>query len=336
MSGWRSGWCAASSHEKCLGGHTANPAGEHVECACGCHHEQAKGTTGIKQGLHFNLPNDDYHALTEWYSSTQIKLALPERYKEGGSQDALDFGTLVHSVVLEPDRAIEEYAPLDALKVGVRKDGSQAADVGAAMRTDAWKYARAEAETSGKTVIAQEWWDDARRMREAIEAHPAAHELLFEGEGSAEESAFVLDDGVPCKARFDRRIPGVIVDLKTTSAKPGADSLARTIVDYGYDLSAAHYLAVADVLDLDVQGFVWVFVDKSEHHRVSVVRADPWIERGRILREQGLRRLTDPAAAPYDGATGYLEVPVPGWARLTTEPPAGIPADFTWSINEYA
>lgn len=288
----------------------------------------------IKEGLHFDLPNDDYHALTDWYSSTQLKKALPERYKEGGSQEALDFGTFVHIVVLEPDN-LSNYVVLNAAAIaGDNPKTGRPYD--SPTMTARYKAAKAEAEQDGKAVISQEDWDTAHQMREAITRHDIARELLFEGEGAAEESAFITDaNGVRLKARFDRRIPGAVVDLKTTSAKPGADSLARTIADYGYDLSAAHYLAVTDLLDLDVQGFTWVFVDKSDQHRVSVVNAGEWIERGLALREQAIRRLTDPAEPPYDGATGYLNVPVPGWARLTT-PNAGIPADFTWSINDYA
>lgn len=295
---------------------------------------EAMKAGGIKPGLHFDLPNADYHDQTDWWSSTQLKKALPERYKEGGSQEALDFGTLVHSVVLEPDN-LGHYVVLDAAKIaGDNPKTGKPYD--APQMTARFKAAKAEAERGGQTVVAQADWDTAHRMRDAILKHDQASELLFGAEGMAEESAFVVDEnGVRHKARFDKRIPGAVIDLKTTAAKPGADSLARTIVDYGYDLSACHYVTVAGLLDLDVDGFTWVFVDKSDQHRVSVVNAGEWLERGRVLREQAIRRLTDPAELPYDGASGYLTVPIPGWARLTT-PEAGIPADFTWSPDDYS
>lgn len=304
--------------------------------------DEAKGlctpasASDIKPGLHFDLPNEDYHSLTGWWSSTQLKRALPERYKEGGSQEALDFGTLVHTVVLEPDN-LSGYVVLDAAAVA-GNNPKTGRPYDSPTMTAKWKAAVAEAEQDGLTVVSQADWETAHRMRDAILAHDQASGLLFgDSGGICEESAFVTDEqGIRHKARFDKRIPGGIIDLKTTASKPGADSLARTIVDYGYDLSAVHYLTVAELLELDVQGFTWVFVDKSDQHRVSVVAAGPdWIERGRTLREQALRRLTDPAEPPYEGASGYLEVPVPGWARLTTTS-AGIPADFTWSIYDNA
>lgn len=257
------------------------------------------------------LSNDQYHALTEWFSSTQLKAALPEHYKTGGSQEALDFGTLVHSVVLEPDN-LGHYVPADADKIGVKSDGTPAS---APTMTVAWKRFCAEAEQDGKTVVAQADWAKAHAMRDAIAAHRDASTLLL-GDGESEVSAFGIDEnGIRHKARFDRIIPGVIVDLKTTSSKPGADALTRTVLDYGYDVSASHYLAVADLLGLDVQGFGFVFVSKDERPRVTVCDLDAaFLDRGRRLRALAIERLTNPAADPYEGARGFLTLTAPEWS----------------------
>jgi hypothetical protein len=265
-------------------------------------------------GILPDLPNADYHALTDWYSSSQLKAALPENYKPGGSQEALDFGTLFHTVVLEPDN-LGEYVALDAEKIGVKSDGTPAQNP---TMTAAWKKAVAEAEQDGKTVIAQQDLDRAYAMRDAVAAHDAASRLLFSEDGASEESAFTVDDdGIRHKARFDRRIPGLIVDLKSTSAKPGADSLARACIDYGYDLSASHYLTVADLLGLDVQGFAFVFVGKEPPHRVTVCELDAaFLARGDVLRRRAIARLTNPETPAYEGATGFLTIPAPRWALL--------------------
>ena len=289
---------------------------------------------GIVPGLHpaTALSNDAYHALTDWYSSTQLKKALPEHYKEGGSQAALDFGTLVHAVVLEPDN-LGHYEPADAAKIGVKADGTPAQTP---TMTAAWKRFVAEAEQDGKTVIDQADWDAAHRIRDAIATHPVASETLY-GDGVSEESAFAVDENsVRHKARFDRRIPGAVIDLKTTSGRIGAKALARTIVDYGYELSAAHYLAVADLLDLDVQTFAWVFVTKGDPTRINYVEVDDaFLDRGRMLRELALSRLTNPDADAYEGATSRLLIELPPWARLTpTE--STIPADFIWRPDDYS
>lgn len=269
-------------------------------------------------GIH-EMSNADYHAETDWLSSSMLKALLPERYKVGGSTEALEFGTLFHTAVLEPDD-LDEYVALDAAKIGLKADGTVAANP---TMTVAWKRAVAEAEQDGRKVIAQADLDQALAMREAVERHDVAAELLFHRPGTVEESAFAEVDGVPCRARFDRRIPGVAIDLKSTSARPGPDSLARTVADYGYDLSAAHYLAVAEALNLDVQAFALVFVAKEPPHRVTVADlAGEWLTRGEALRQEAIRRHIDPTADPYPGARGFLTLPCPAWAVIREDVPA--------------
>lgn len=263
-------------------------------------------------GLYLNMTNDAYHAETDWASSSNLKKLLPERYKEGGSQDALDFGTLFHTAVLEPDN-LADYVALDAEKIGLKADGTPAQNP---TMTGAWKKAVAEAESDGRIVIAQADLDRALAMAQAVRDHEVANNLIHTIEGTFEESAFALVDDVPCRARFDKRIPGAIIDLKSTSAKPGSDSLQRAIVDYGYDLSAAHYLAVANELGLDADAFALVFVGKTEPYRVTVVDLDEtFLARGRALRQRALDRLHN-NADPYEGAVGYLTLTCPRWAQL--------------------
>jgi hypothetical protein len=216
------------------------------------------------------------------------------------------------------------FAVLDAKEIGVKKDGTTADNPTA---TTAWKEAVAAAEKDGKRVIHaaewERWLDQAFAMRDAVAEHETAASLLFGPEGSYEESAFWVDgNGIQHKARFDRRIPGAIVDLKSTSAKPGADNLAKSVLNYGYDLSAAHYLEVANGLGLTVDAFALVFVSKEAPHRVTVAELDDtFLARGRVLRALAIERHLN-AAPAYEGASGYLTLSAPRWARLDE----GIPA----------
>lgn len=267
-------------------------------------------------GILEDLANDDYHADQNFLSSSRLKGYLPERYKTGGSQDALDFGTLFHTVVLEPEQ-VAAYAVLDAHAIaGDNPKTGKPYD--APHMTAKFKAAVAEAEAAGQKVVAQADLDRAYAMRDEVAKHETAARLLFSDDGRSELSAFAVDaDGVRHKARFDRHIPGVIVDLKSTSGKPGRDSLARSVIDYGYDLSAAHYLAVAELLGLDVQAFAFVFVGKEYPHHVTVCDLDEaFLERGRALRAKALRRHTDPTEPAYEGASGFLTIDAPGWALI--------------------
>jgi hypothetical protein len=171
-------------------------------------------------------------------------------------------------------------------------------------------------EAEGKRVVAQSDLDRALAMREAVTRHETARKLIFDTEGYIEESAFTTVDGVQCRARFDKRISGAILDLKSTSAKPGKKAIERAIIDYGYDLSAAHYLTVAQELGLDVQGFGLVFVSKSEPYYVTVVDLDEtFLDRGRAVRARAIERLHHNADA-YEGASGFITLSCPPWAQL--------------------
>lgn len=269
-------------------------------------------------GLHDDVPNDVYHAQTDWYGSTQLKTFLPEEYRPftGDTSPALAFGTLVHEVVLEPDQ-IGRYEPMDAAVIGVKSDGTPAQNP---LMTTAWKRAVAEVEADGRTPVAQDDWDRAHAMRDALAAHPEAGPLLFGPGGTREESAFYVDLlGRRHKARFDRRIPGAIIDLKTTSAQPGAHSLGKAVVSYGYELAAAHYLEVAQGLGCDVDTFLHVWVEKVAPYRVTVTELDSYfLMRGLQLRDLALNRAHG-LAEPYDGATGRLLLACPGWASPDDE-----------------
>jgi hypothetical protein len=265
-------------------------------------------------GLHADLSNAAYHAETDWLSSSMLKGLLPEHYKGGGNEDALLFGTLFHVAVLEPERLAtfaDDHAlrVLDAAKVGVKANGEPADNP---RSTKAWKEAIAEAEKAGQRVIDRSMWDawleQVEAMRQAVVAHDTAADLLFNREGSNELSAFAEVDGQRCRARFDRHISGAIVDLKSTTAKPGRKSLGYAIRDWLYDLSAAHYLAVAEALGIDVQAFVLVFVGKEPPHYVTVVDlSEQTIHNGRAMRQQAINRHLGLEDA-YEGAHGYLTI----------------------------
>lgn len=269
----------------------------------------------IEPGLIPDMPNCEYHDQTDWWSSTQLKSWLPERYKTGGSTDALTFGTLVHEVVLEPDN-LDHYEVVDAHEIaGANPKTGKPYDN--PTMTARYKAHVAEVQQSGKVLVSREDWERAHAMRDAIADHETAAGLIFGTDGRNEESAFWVDGtGVQHKARFDRRIPGALVDLKTTSAKPGADSLTRACIDYGYDLSAAHYLEVAAGLGLDAGVFAHVWVAKEAPYRVTVTELDAaFVARGRVLRALALERAASRVPA-YEGADGYLTLTPPRWADL--------------------
>lgn len=276
----------------------------------------------IAPGLQHGMTNEEYHARRGHLSSSALRRALPERYPPAGASRARDFGALFHAVVLEPERLEDQYVILDPGTVGRRRDGSRADHPTA---TKAWRSAAAEVAAEGRTPVSREDWQRAHAMREAVARNPGAAALLFDLPGETMVSAFYeAPDGQRHKARYDRLVDGIAVDLKSTSRRPGAESLARAVVDHGYELGAAHDLAVGDGLDLALERVAFVFVSKEPPHRVTVCDlSEDFLRRGRALRALAVRRLTDPTAETYEGSDGSLTLSLPRCDRVDLRPGAG-------------
>lgn len=261
----------------------------------------------IAPGLHFDLPNEDYHADEDYLSSSVLKRKLPEHYGPPPADPAaLDVGTAFHSRVLGTD---EEIVVVDA----------------ATWRGKAAEEQRAEAKARGAVPILAS--DDAilDAMVARLHTHDDAMALLNQPDARAEVSCFATDAaGLPVKARFDVLAP-VAVDLKSTSSNPLSEyDLLKSVISFGYDLSAAHYLDVAAALDLEVADFAFVFVGKRAPHNVRVVTLDAdFLARGRALVELAKHRHAHPeSVGPHPGAGGYVTLSPPRWATA----PEGIPA----------
>jgi len=112
-------------------------------------------------------------------------------------------------------------------------------------------------------------------MKTNVAAHPIAKDII--NPNWAEKAAFVTcpQTGLHLKCKYDC-LPdtgNIIYDLKTTQdASP--DKFRWSIKNFSYDLSACHYLYVAQLLGLDMQHFVFVAVEKSKPCGVSATAID--------------------------------------------------------------
>lgn len=253
-------------------------------------------------GIYDDLSNADYFRETDWVSSSKLKAYLPEYYKPStGPSDALDFGSAFHSRVLG--------GPSEPIAV---------------VTASTWQGRAAQeqrriAHEDGKIPVLTKDLERLDAMELAVQNHPEAAELLYTPQGTSEVSVFTEVDGIPCKARFDRLNDScVAVDLKTTAAKPGPTSLARAVLDYGYEIQADHYMRVAAAAGLDVDTFIFVWVAKDDPWYVSVVELDEgFYDRAAHLRDLALERMQHPEMVEaYPGAESRLVAQLPRWARL--------------------
>lgn len=269
-----------------------------------------------------DLSNEDYHSKPD-FSSSQIKdmLRTPAHfYAKHISKDAkkseptksMLLGTVVHSLVLESDKFSNEYAI------------SQNFD----RRTKKGKAAAAEFEelTAGKTIIDDEMYQQAKAMAENVLKHPVA-KLLKLPDMINEASIFYTDSetGLDCRIRPDFHLPpcdafpnGLIVDLKTTD-NAGYFAFNRTIVNFGYHISAAMYCdGFMQLYDTkEPPAFIWLVVERDAPYAPIAYSPDSTtLAKGWDKKSEALIILADCLAKDEWNAysTDILNIELPKWA----------------------
>lgn len=240
-------------------------------------------------GFIHGLDEATYHADRESLSASGAKVLLGKR-PPSSDTEALLFGRLVHTVILEPHK-LDAYAVLDPTIIGVKADGSQADNPTA---TKAWKDAVFKAKCDGLTIVAPRDLAKANAMAEAVRKHPEAGRLLAAATDHEVSAYADHPTGAKVRARFDLIGPGFIVDVKTCrDADP--ETFGRTMHGFGYHISAANYLDIARANGLDVDRFDLICVEKEPtpggDYRVSVLEIHPdAIEVGRELMAEACKR----------------------------------------------
>lgn len=317
MTGPRiTGFCNGSnppdSHARCSGEFRRGPGFDPAACDCECHQpsEDRVGAPGPRLGVYDALDEAKYHQDPTSVSASGMKSLLrsPAHFlherTHPKTSTAMDLGSVAHSMVLGTGC---EYVAIE----------------GNRNRNDV-KAAIAEAETEGMVVLKPEQLAAAERMADAVLTHRHAARLLA-SPGRSEVSMFWQDPAydVIRRCRWDRLADAAIgTDLKTChNAHP--DALAKHIVEYGYDLSAAWYLDVAAGLDIDLAAYALVFVESTEPHPVVVVElSGSFLDRGAALAHKALttyRRCLDTGTWPAYADDDFLTIHPPRWATTAQD-----------------
>lgn len=268
---------------------------------------------------HTNISNADYHGTCPGVSSSQLKTLIqqtPAHYKakyiDGGDPqpptDAMNFGTLVHTLVLEPDQFESEF--IIAPKVDRRTKAGKA------------DWAAFQDEARGKLIVSEQDKLTASKVAEAIRAMPIM-QAAFQRDHQIEHSLFWEDPdtGLACKCRPDFASLPAIIDLKTTGdASP--DEFARSIFKFGYHLSAAHYIEGCNQVwgkgEVVAQHFILVCAEKAAPYAVvpySIAEQD--LEIARRQRAKALQTLAQCLETDTWPAYPQTITPLamPAWAR---------------------
>mgnify|MGYP003109965167 FL=1 len=228
----------------------------------------------------------DYHA-TDHLNSSSVKEGLKslKRYKfaidspSKKSTLAMDEGSAVHCKLGEPhlftrDFVVKPYGMNFATKEG-----------------KAWK-----AENKGKTIITAEFGDKLKDIEAAFLDSPAAK--YYEAEGDVEKSFFWdiagNDRGGKCRPDWISKDRKTIVDLKTTTCAE-RNSFQRTIMNYGYHISAAWYMwGIELATGIKPEEFIWVAIEKEAPYGIGVYKADrELLQYGSELCEEALIKINE-------------------------------------------
>ncbi|MDU5771906.1 PD-(D/E)XK nuclease-like domain-containing protein [Acinetobacter sp.] len=190
-----------------------------------------------------SMSNDEYHASPE-FSSSQLKDILRSRAhfhsnnilkeNERESKKHLDFGTLAHTLFLEPEQFENEFVVGPKFDRRTKEGKAEAA---------AW-----EAANQGKIIIDQEMLDGAHRIANNLRSL-SSYQIMQKFKGMAEASIFFTDPvyALNLRVRPDYHIipcdefpNGLIMDVKT-STDARQFKFSKSCSDFGYDISAAMY-----------------------------------------------------------------------------------------------
>ena len=258
-------------------------------------------------------------------SSIEQILRCPLEYKLGletptEATPAMAFGTLVHSMILEPDTVDKLYHVMTA-----------------SATTKAGKAEKTKALEEGKTIVNASDFTKAKAMQARVQAHPAASWLLGLP-GHSEVSMFwemQTEDGRirQCKARADRIAKvgdgEVIIDLKTTSGAVSPAELEKTVARFGYHRQAAWYSdGYERIAGKAPMGFYFIFVSTAAPYLVTACKMDDEssaIGWGDCLKAERLLYEAEKSGVWHGYADQLIEIGLPQWAYKQACEEQGLP-----------
>lgn len=222
----------------------------------------------MKPGVYKDLPNEDYHS-AKAISKSNISLfkecATPAHYvvesAKKKSKDYFDFGTAIHTILLEPEKLDETVTeiPIEVLS----KSGTKA---GKAWKE--WKEAQGDIITLKESEM-----NKIYKIREQVFKNPEnkqAAELLTGGE--PEVSYFHQSNtyNYPLKCRPDYVNGDIIIDVKT-SEDASPDIFGKQSANLHYHWSAYFTLKIMSIIEgKTFDDYRFLVVEKDEPFGVMV------------------------------------------------------------------
>lgn len=268
-------------------------------------------------GIDPGLPMEVYRQAEGVAASDLKNLQRSPAYahmREHTTSPALEWGTAVHTAVLEPEELEKRYrTDPECPEPGGYPQGWR--------NTKAYKAAKAElvAERGVEGVLSGDQMDGLRQIQRNVARNKIGAQLHELG-GLREASVFAWDEARELwrKCRPDWYIPAarMVVDVKTAQDHR-ARAFSRACLTYGYHQSAAYYIDTMNAAGCDVEHYVFLVVASDAPYEVESYTLDAdSIEQGRHDYRRALDEWRDCMnAGHWPGGSGVIEeIRIPEYA----------------------
>jgi hypothetical protein len=214
-----------------------------------------------------DLPIEEYHSPDcKYTSSTFLRTlqtkspahALAEKKAEKKTKKCFEIGTLIHTLILEPETFESRYGVFDG-----------------DFRTKEAKEMKADFDSRNITVIKTGDYENALACAEAMKNFHF-YDMIF-GHGYPEVSFFAEIDGVKLKARPDwvQESTGRMFDLKTTTdASP--EAFTKSVGKYGYHVQACLAIRLYEACyGKPCDDYLWVVIEKEPPYAITLNKMSP-------------------------------------------------------------
>ena len=239
----------------------------------------------MKTGWHIMSDTEYFGRNTDMNASGLVKIYKWMRFLPFDSQTitkspALLTGTAFHLLALQPE--------IFAKSIGEFKGNLSTKEGKAEMKS----LLEMQKTNPGMSIVYKKDLDLARSMAEAVKNSSEAQDILrgcvFEQAGFRKLKFDTYERNPPefAKIKIDARKKGILVDLKSTTAK-SRDDIQQAVEDYHYDMKAAYYFDVANPIEelnktgITYDRFIWIFVTKDTHECVCYEASDEDLAIGR-------------------------------------------------------
>lgn len=225
--------------------------------------------------------NDDEEYYGDWEYTTNSQLGYVKRspayywkMRNGAKIDgaALRFGSLVHTMVLEPEKVKENF-------VMFNPDERPEADKGMTSKINKdWKMQMdLDCKMGRKTLMTMDQMKLALTLQEKLYACPEVMEVLNNCETEVPKTWIDLNTMSKCKGKADIVMNNglTLVDLKTTGKD--VKDFERSAYNFNYHRQAAFYMDGFGATE-----FVFIVIESNAPHQIGIFNcSEDFIDKGR-------------------------------------------------------